>query len=297
MVIKKRFEVHVHIALILSHIEYYLSTWLNAWYIEDDTCIARGEDTYATAICCKIETDSPSLSPTSNPTPPTLSPTPFPTLKGAEIILETTAKPTGSPTIKIDAEVPGDVGITTTMDEDTNILDTDTSGDVNSLWTTIFALIALIVLLLIVIVAILSVLFKQKRKVADLRKNLDSQTLIYNEEGGHVMMTGTITPGQEPGTNGNVTKKRTETLQSPSFPALPEEQLVTNASPGFTLNDEEEKDIDADAESEREETDELYHVDDDAIITTKGNTYMEEQDLLMDDGVVSTENVSIADDD
>eukprot|EP01083_Nonionella_stella_P090876 253977_1 len=69
---------------------------LNAWYISGDTCIARtysaSQYVYAIAICCKLETDSPTLDPTQSPT---LNPTANPSANPSQ---SPTANPSSIPT-------------------------------------------------------------------------------------------------------------------------------------------------------------------------------------------------------
>eukprot|EP01083_Nonionella_stella_P160329 524009_1 len=69
---------------------------LNAWYISGDTCIARtysaSQYVYAIAICCKLETDSPTLDPTQSPT---LNPTANPSANPSQ---SPTANPSFIPT-------------------------------------------------------------------------------------------------------------------------------------------------------------------------------------------------------
>eukprot|EP01084_Bolivina_argentea_P291848 501649_1 len=83
---------------------------INAYWIDDSTdiCYARSSGTnlvYATAICCKLQTYSPTTdptpSPTNNPTPsPTNNPTPSPTIFPTPAPTNNpTNNPTPSPTI------------------------------------------------------------------------------------------------------------------------------------------------------------------------------------------------------
>eukprot|EP01083_Nonionella_stella_P056123 147958_1 len=82
---------------------------INAWYIIGDTCIAHTRyepgSVWAIAICCKLETDSPTAVPTQPPTrvpsmPPTKHPTFHPTVDPTTFpTLNPTMFPTLDPTI------------------------------------------------------------------------------------------------------------------------------------------------------------------------------------------------------
>ena len=292
--------------MIHDYSAYYINTILfvncskaslNAWYIEDDVCIARGKDVYATAICCKFETDSPTVSPTLNPTFPTLSPTPPPTLKGVVLNGEPTYFPTFEPTmptIKIAAEVTNlPTASPTLIIENPLVTESEAAAQNRMLWDIIWTLIALVLLLSIAIVIILVYVLKGKKRRTNQMTLLTSSSTIGNS----IEMTQTrreTNDDLDAGTEITETKKEIDD----ALPEYGKQGTLRDKAlePGYVVDNESDDDEAQRKKSQRLDShDDLYdEPDEDDVKVTKGDhersAFIIDKDTMANETIIDSES-------